>query len=754
MKLHKALIITTLSVVALGGAAAAFLMRAPAELGEEEKELGGFAGTVIDGVTGDPLPAKVSVAYAGRELAFQNCAQDGVFDFDLENGKYRFSAQYEGFVPKGRREREREIAIEDGTRYVNARIKLWPEASVTGRIMAGNRGIQANIQVSYIEDESGDADSTFVETETDADGVFEITHAYAGNISVDVSAEGFADLNLSDIILEFGKTTDLGEIPMRDGVSIYGNVLDQQSKQPLGGVVVRALDVGSRAVLAETRSHAAGNYRLPVVDAGRVFVTAELEGYRIFSADVRLAGTLNRQFDFALKRAWGLMIQLSNETGREPLQSRVQITDIRTQKVLYDEMHSNGTLTLNEFKDGPYLVSATSFDGDTSFEVRAMAGDNVRLVLKPYAGFNVSVVTRTGEPVTKGEYRYLYTDNKGGTKYSTWESFSDSTFDIEELKEGRYRVEVRISHDRVSSAPEVMLHNGEYRTLKIQLTEGGVLRGHVVSQNDGRGVRATIEGVGTSLKVGTDADGNFVIDQLPDTTFELLIRPENGEEKVFPGIHVSENQEVSRDFEVNATARSRRPRPRGNRPDQENGGRPTPPWGNGTPPWGDGPPPTPPWGDGPPPWGDGAPPWGDGAPPRWNGNGGDGAPPWGNGTPPWGDGAPPRWNGNGGDGTPPWGDGAPPWGNGTPPWGDGAPPRWNGNGGDGGVPPWSNRTATAEAAEPVHWPGTPQPEAAPEAQSDVQQPVQETKPKRSGFGRLWGPKSGRGSRSTSTNGEE
>ena len=652
MKLQRALIITSLSAIVIGGAAAAFLWHTPVEMDVSEEELGGFAGTVVDGVSGAPLPATVSVAQAGQRLAFQNCAQDGVFNFDLEDGKYRFSATYDGYVSKGKRDQEREIDIEDGTRYVNARFQLWPEARLAGRVMAGDRGIQANIRLSYQEDRSGETGYVFAQEETDENGAFEIAHAYAGIVSIDVAAEGFANLNLSDIALEPGKTTDLGEIPMRDGVSIYGNVLDFQSKQPLGGVRIQALDMASRAVLAETRSLAAGNYRLPVVDSGRVFVTAELEGYRIFSADVRLAGTLNRQFDFALKRAWGLVIQISNETGREPIKSHIQVTDLRTQNVLYNEIHDNGTFTLNDFKDGPYLVSATSFDGDTSYEVRAMAGDNVRLVLKPYAGFNVSVVSRAGEPVTSGEYRYLYSDENGGTKYSTWEPFSSATFDIDGLKQGKYRVEVRVSHDRVSSAPEVMLQHGEYHTLKIQLTEGGVLRGRVVTR-DGRGVSATIEGVGTSLKASTDNEGNFVIDQLPDTTFELRIRPENGEEKIFSGIHVSENQELVRDFEVEATVREKRPRPRAGRLNRDAGERPAPPWGNGTPPWGDGPPPTPPWGDGTPPWGDGPPP----APP-W----GDGAPPWGDGTPPWG------------DGTPPWGDGAPPWGDGAPPWGDGERP--------------------------------------------------------------------------------
>jgi hypothetical protein len=311
----------------------------------------------------------------------------------------------------------------------------------------------------------------------------------------------------------------------------------------------------------------------------------------------------------------------------------------------YGNRIADGTFSLDGFKEGPYLVTATTMDGDTTYEVRAMAGDSVRLVLKPYAGFNVSVVKRDGTPVTQGEYRYLYQDSKGGSKYSTWESFSEATFDINDLREGHYRVEVRVSNDHVSSAPEVMLHNGEYRTLKIQLTEGGVLRGRVVSQMDGRGVRATIEGVGNSLKAATDADGNFVLDQLPDATFDLLIRPENGQEKIFPAIRVSENQEVERSFEVEVTARTRRPRPRGEMARGERGERPAPPWGDGAPPWG----------DGAPPWGDGVPPWGDGAPP------------WGNGAPPWGDGAPP------------WGNGAPPWGNGAPPWGNGAPPTPEGN---------------------------------------------------------------------------
>ena len=659
--MHKKKLI--LGVVAAFGAltaiaAGAYLFLPGALPDPLQAEPGGFSGIVVDGLTDSPIKDAQITAFDEAENAVAQAVSDihGRFSLSLQDGDYTIQAQNPGFSLRGRDDQGRNVSVTDGTQFVNAKLRLWPTASVRGRVIAGNGGLNANVILHYQKDASGSENYDLISVQTDDNGAFQIHDAFAGMASVRIAAEGFANVELSDIALKSGASVDLGDIPMKDGVSLYGQITDATSKRGIRGATIRVKNAAG-AILHETTTSTAGEFRLPPLDMIQVAVDISAEGYYAEQRRMQLAGNTNSELSVALRRAWGLVLDVQNDTGREPTQTRITILDANTQKELYQELLPNGTLSLDHLKGGPFIIQAESPDRLTHQTLRARAGESVRIRLKPFAKIIAKALDTDGSPLTQGQYRYAVksTHDAPDESPTPWFSMASSEFELTDLAEGYYRVEIRKDSGKPASSPEFQLRNGDVRNLTIQLTEGGVLRGHVVTSVEGFNVvLATVSIEGEARNVRTDPDGYFTLDKVPDTPFTVVIQiPNESEPSRFPDIAVKENSTVEREFRVTAPRTEQRekrharfeemrakgelpPRP----PRRTNGGNAD----DATPPWGDGNPP--PWGDGnPPPWGDGNPPHPD-------------------------DGNPPPW----GDGNPPWGDGNPPWGDGTPPWGDGNPP--------------------------------------------------------------------------------
>ncbi len=610
-------------------------------------EPGGFAGIVVNGLTDEPIPdatvLAVQTAPANKNTLKTEHTKTGQFDLTLQDGSYLVSASAPGFTTMGRNDKGRDIEIEDKTRYVNAKLRLWPTSSIQGRVVAGNTGIQADIVLYYDNDASGAGDYEFQTVKADEDGHFVISDAFAGTTTVSIAAEGFASVDLRDTVISAGQTVDLGEIPLRDGVSLFGKITDAATRRGISNarIVIRDQD---NSVIAETTSDHGGDFRLPATDIKQVAIQIDHEGYHAHNKTIQLTGNANKNYDIALQRAWGLTLNVQNQTGRDPIKTHIVIVDAISQKTVYDSTLANGTHNLDNIKGGPFIIEAETPDSLTKTHLRATSGDNVYVRLRPFGKINVIAKTSEGTELTQGEYRYFSRSTQTENETETpWTAFTSSEFEIADLQEGFYRVEIKSGKKEVGSH-EIRIQNGDVYRLNLQLLEGGVLTGHVITEL-GNPVRATVTLSNDSRVVATDKDGYFTFDKMPaePASISIVPRGRDSKETKFTDIVVKENDRVEREFRVVSPrtddhaarrARMEEMRERGDfPPPPPRDGRP--PWGDGPPPWGDGPPPAPPWGDGPPPWGDGPPP----------------APPWGDGPPPWG------------DGPPPWGDGPPPWAN-------------------------------------------------------------------------------------------
>ncbi len=613
--------IPLLLVAASIAGSAYYLSSNPAQSATENEEQGGFYGVIVDGENNTPLMGATVIAHHTDDPHFPDmvCISDktGRIGFELEDGKYLITASSEGYTTRGRNDTGRLIEVVNHTNFVNAKLKLWPVASIQGRVTAGNTGIQANISISYDRDASGAEQYEFQQLTADESGSFAITNAYAGFATVSISADGFASIDLRDIIIKAGQNIDLGDIPLRDGVSIFGQITDEANHRGIRGAQIIIKNT-SNDTIGQATTDSNGNYRLPALDMMQISFDISAEGYYPFKQNMMLKGNANREFNLKLHRAWGLSLNVQNQTERSPEKTIIKITDVSSGKVVYEESLANGTYSLDTLKGGPFLIEAESADHLTKTSTRASTGDSVYLRLKPFGKIVVRAFNSDGTKLTEGEYHYYYRAEQTETSTeNSWSAIASSEFEIADLPEGYYRVEIRKDKEKSISSHEFRLLNGDVRNLDMQLTEGGVLIGHVVT-TEGNAVRANVTLTNDSRNIQTDRDGYFTFDKMPNSATTLVVKPNRTEEETtFENIVVQENGKLERDFVIHAPDIDRRAERRTRFHEmRERGEIPPPPWGDGKPPWGDG---KPPWGDGQPPWGDGLPPWGNGQPPQNNG---------------------------------------------------------------------------------------------------------------------------------------
>ena len=110
------------SVLGIGGAVAAtgYFLRETPEFFESESTIGGFKGIIVNGLTEQPLPdATVSALSVKSDSA-------GRFELVLDDGEYTIVGSLDGYLSRGKDDTGREIAIDDGTQFVNAKLRLWP----------------------------------------------------------------------------------------------------------------------------------------------------------------------------------------------------------------------------------------------------------------------------------------------------------------------------------------------------------------------------------------------------------------------------------------------------------------------------------------------------------------------------------------------------------------------------------------------------------------------------------------------------
>lgn len=532
-----------------------------------------LSGTVLDGITKKPIAAKITVKDKKQILKSTDCNASGEYSFALPYGKYQLSAEFPGYVPLGKFDISHPIEIDENTQKLK-KIYLWPEAKVKGHVISENSGIAAQIQFNYQYDDSDAENYIFKNLTSDAEGNFLLTQAYGGIQDITITADGYVAQTLKDIELDPGKTVDLGDIPMRTGTTIFGTVTDSETAKAIAGAKLQYIDNHGN-VLLQTTSQEDGSYKLPATDLQNIQIAITADGYKDIRDAISTNGQARYEYNPAMSKLAGIGIVVNNQTGREPIKTLITVTDIATEKVVYEKEHDNGFYTLNALQQGPYLVHGYSADKLTEATARVTAGSTATLTLKPFAKLNVQFVLKRDNSPAKGTYRYIYKSDDAEEMTTNWTPIPTDTDTvlIDNLMPGTYQIEARSDsfweasegkpgETHISRSAQIPLQMGETRFVKLPLTTGGTMRGKFIipPRLAGKPIIAMVyrdfkdeneqrSRSGTTVMV--DPNGEFIADQLPEGEFSIYAFTPTGDASYFSGIKVNFDGDLAMDFDMN-----------------------------------------------------------------------------------------------------------------------------------------------------------------------------------------------------------
>ncbi len=536
---------------------------------ETTESLGEYKISVIDALSESPLMATLTLRQKEEIINTVSCDETGTYLFNTPLGNYDLTASIEGYVSAGRNDLTHTIKVSETP--AQTEIKLWPEAKLKGHIVGDGRSVAAKLDFIYIKDTSDATNYTFDFMTTPDDGEFLLDQAYAGKMKLMISAENYPVQTLSNIRLTPGETVDLGDIPLKPGTSVYGSVTSTVDQTGIDRAEVQLIK--NDEIIAKTKTKDGGFYRLPPVESlsqTQIVITAQ--GYHEHRKALSSTQRINLEYNTEMSAMTGLYLNIYNNTGRAPKYAHLVITDTATDNILLEKNYENGAYMLEQFTDGPYLLTLTSPDGQTEATARAVGGDTVNLTLKPFARINVQcIINKTGKP-TKGTYRYHYTSPDGNTtSTSEWIAFSDESFFIDNLKPGTYTIDARsndLKYDsaHISHTYPITLAMGDTVFTKIALTSGGTIRGKIhlppafagkgggimalkkynYDSDEETGVTSSLSGYSGSF----DRNGEFVMDTLPSGKFDLMIFTLDKQVSYFTDIEVGDNDDINMYFDM------------------------------------------------------------------------------------------------------------------------------------------------------------------------------------------------------------
>jgi RNA polymerase sigma-70 factor (ECF subfamily) len=256
-----------------------------------------MAGTVADAATGQPvthfaLRLRKLVTYGGS-----NFVQDGhwkqvddplgKFSVELVGpGVYQAQISLDGYAWIW----SDSVLVEKGTGQID--FKVTPGGSLTGVVLdPAGKPIEAAkiVPLSMAQcTDSGFADHFDGEAGavlTDAQGRFTLPHLAAGNETLRVLADNYVRLNVPDMKIVDGQTTDAGTLTVHIGGAVEGTIYDNDGK-PVSGQTIDFNDTRNFTYqneslnrLAQATTDAAGNFHVDHLPGETLYATFSMREF-------------------------------------------------------------------------------------------------------------------------------------------------------------------------------------------------------------------------------------------------------------------------------------------------------------------------------------------------------------------------------------------------------------------------------------------------------------------------------------------
>ncbi len=527
-------------------------------------------GSVTDEVTRRPVPgARITVREAagfGFGSAGRRARADARGRFragGLTPGRYRVEAVGRGYLPSSLPGVV--AAVPSGAPLA---IALRKEAAVAGRVVdEGGRAV-AGAHVAVQRDfgprrimRLGRAAFAGPETRTGPDGTFSLRRLNPSTgATVEASKAGYAAARKTGLALKSGETLRGVSLLLRVGLSARGRVVDAEGKGIAGAEVQatraergrRAFTFVGRGGGASERPDAItgadGAFELKGLEAARYQIAATKEGLvqkAPGTVDVSEKGE-NAVSRIVLEAGGGIAGAVRNRGGEPIAGARVFVSG-EGGRPLEGTTDPAGRFRISGAANGRAVMLIVSAEGyamrqsnatppaddlaivlDTAGVVRGRAEDADNQA--PLLDFSIS----RSEPVSGGGGGIIMRV-MSGREARAFHS-EDGSFELPDVPPGRWTIRAEAAGYRAAELSGVEVGPGETKEgVVLSLKRGGTLTGRVVEATQGAPVaNASVSwtavggggggmrfGPDTQQTTGTDADGRFSFDSLPEGKIRL-----------------------------------------------------------------------------------------------------------------------------------------------------------------------------------------------------------------------------------------
>ena len=487
---------------------------------------------------------------------------DGRYGFiDLPAGKWRLDAAAKGLLSPGP-EQVRAIAIEtDDETSLEVNLTLRREAQVSGRVIAGDKGLsnvpidvhyQASVGIAgklapYLSRRAG---------ATDAEGRFSLAVA-PGRFVLVVRDRALGERKSEAIRLADGAQRSGLRIDFSPGGRVEGKV------QSSAGQTVRATLVLSGAGLERprhTETDARGHFALKGVPSGTYTLAASAAGFQGAKTQLSVRPNAVTTHDFLLVEQRGITGKVIDDDDKPVARARVVLNWGAAEVTVYCDDAGN----FRWRRDGvpAETVRAMAFSTSHSPSAWVSAGSEGILTLRVSKGGFITgrVVGPDGDGVFPAAVAVAAMDVAPPNPYKATDLKStrignrEGTFRLGPLRPGRYSLRGESRKHSPGLVTDILV-SADHTTanIEIRLTRGGVIRGVVrdAANTPIGGARVTLwlpNAVMPPRIAQADADGIYAITGLPKGRFSLRVQQQGYLTSLSSGVELSEGEEVDRDL--------------------------------------------------------------------------------------------------------------------------------------------------------------------------------------------------------------
>jgi len=474
-------------------------------------------GRVIDRATSQPI-TNFSVSVVNRNGPGSGPATavgngDGTFVFPrVAPGKLVLHVEAPEYTPATMSE----ITVEEGKSVNDIEVKLDRGGKLLGRVTAGGKP-QAGVRIHRTAPSSYYSRMTM----TDANGEFTLDSLPAGEQTFELNKEGFAAMRKT-VEIAAGKEARL-DVELDRGREVRGRVIDTSGN-----------GIAAAQVMGTGGSTPGGGARTTSGDDGS-FVLSGFEEHGRFTVIARKAGYVNAMAnDVDPSSGQPLTLTLSRGgtiTGRVLglSDADLQQVDVRASSATSSataHADAGGAFTISGVSDGRVTVTAYM----TGVRMRESASKTIDVVngTAPPVDIDFSEgisirgrITRNGTPVSAGSLAFVPHGGSLAGRPANGRIGADGTYEIGGLTPGEYDVRLFLPNANDMRTYTVTAN----ATFDIDL-QGGAVRGRVVDAAthtpvSDASVTLTARTPQLARTVMSDFDGRFVLDLVPDGTFEV-----------------------------------------------------------------------------------------------------------------------------------------------------------------------------------------------------------------------------------------